>query len=102
MPHSILISFVGEELKDQGGMIETLQDRLSKKRSLASELNIRASGSLRSRGCAVRLTDSENKGTLFWQPPLDPIPNVGPSTPPARDTIAYVATYCRELATLLA
>src|SRR5260370_40639164 len=61
MPYFYFDLVVGEEFKDQGGMIlEDTQIAFEKADSLASELYI-VRPELRSRGCAVRLTDGENK-----------------------------------------
>jgi hypothetical protein len=53
---------------------------LEKADSLASELYI-ARPELRSRGCAVRLTDGENKE--LYRTPLDPIPTWATARPSA-------------------
>jgi hypothetical protein len=63
---------VGEDFKDQGGKIlEDTQIAFEKADSLASELYI-VRPELPWRGCAVRLTDGENKE--LYRTPLDPIP----------------------------
>ena len=72
MPHFYFDLVVDEEFKNQGGMIlEDTQIAFEKADSLASELYI-VSPELPSRGCAVRLTDGENKE--LYRIPLDPIP----------------------------
>ena|ERR1700681_2804874 len=79
MPYFYFDLVVGEEFKDQGGMIlEDSQIAFEKADSLASELYI-VRPELRSRGCAVRLTDGENK-ELYRTPR-------GPQHAAARDTI---------------
>ena len=61
MPYFYFDLVVGEEFKDQGGMIlEDTQIAFEKADSLASELYI-VHPELHSQGCAVRLTDGENK-----------------------------------------
>src|SRR3981189_3106427 len=83
MPYFYFDLVVGEEFKDQGGMIlEDTQIAFEKADSLASELYI-VRPDLRSRGCAVRLTDGENKE--LYRTPLDPIP---------RSAIACTSTRC--------
>jgi hypothetical protein len=72
MPYFYFDLVVGEEFKHQGGMIlEDTQIALEKADSLASELYI-VCPELHSRGCAVRLTDGENKE--LYRTPLVPIP----------------------------
>ena len=95
MPYFYFDLVVGEEFKDQGGMIlEDTQIAFEKADSLASELYI-VRPELRSRGCAVRLTDGENKE--LYRTPLDPIP-VWASTPQRVMLFAYVgnATEAKE------
>jgi hypothetical protein len=82
MPYFYFDLVVGEDFKDQGGMIlEDTQIAFEKADSLASELYI-VRPELRWRGCAVRLTDCENKE--LYRTPLDPIPTW--AWAPARDT----------------
>ena len=72
MPYFYFDLVVGEDFKHQGGMIlEDTQIAFEKTDSLASELYI-VRPELHSRGCAVRLTDGENKE--LYRTPLDPIP----------------------------
>src|ERR1700682_5574864 len=82
MPYFYFDLVVGEEFKDQGGMIlEDTQIAFEKADSLASELYI-VRPELRSRGCAVRLTDGENKE--LYRTRLTPR---GPQHAAARDPI---------------
>src|SRR5207302_3161585 len=75
MPYFYFDLVVGEEFKGQGSMIlEDTQIAFEKADSLASELYI-VRPELRWRGCAVRLTDGENKE--LYRTPLDPNPHVG-------------------------
>ena len=61
MPHFYFDLVIGEEFKDQGGMIlEDTQIAFEKADCLASELSI-VPPELRSRGCIVRVTDDESR-----------------------------------------
>jgi hypothetical protein len=81
MPYFYFDLVVGEDCKDQGGMIlEDTQIAFEKADSLASELYI-VRPELRSRGCAVRLADGENKE--LYRTPLDPIPAWATARPSA-------------------
>jgi hypothetical protein len=72
MPHFYFDLVLGEEFKDQGGMIlEDTQIAFDKADCLATELSI-VRPELRSRGCTVRVTDGENKE--LYRAPLDPVP----------------------------
>ena len=72
MPYYYFDLVIGEEFKDQGGMIlEDTQIAFDKADCLATELSI-VRPELRSRGCTVRVTDSENKE--LYRAPLDPVP----------------------------
>ena len=72
MPYFSFDLVIDEEYKSQGGMIlENSEIALEKAESLASELSV-ACPDLRSRGCAVRVTDYENKE--LHRTPLDPVP----------------------------
>lgn len=72
MPYYYFDLVVGEEIKDQGGMIlEDTQIVYDKADCLATELSI-VRPELRSRGCTVRVTDGENKE--LYRAPLDPVP----------------------------
>jgi hypothetical protein len=71
MPHFYFDLVIGEEFKDQGGMIlEDTQVAFDKADCLAGELSI-VRPDLRSRGCAVRVTDGNNKE--LYRTPLDPL-----------------------------
>jgi hypothetical protein len=72
MPYFSFDLVIDEEFKSQGGMIlENTDGAVEKAESLASELSV-ARPDLRSRGCAVRVTDCENKE--LYRLPLDPLP----------------------------
>src|SRR5207237_1586413 len=89
MPYFYFDLVVGEESKDQGGMIlEDTQIAFEKADSLASELYM-VRPELRSRGCAVRLTDGENKE--LYRTPLDPIPTWAAT---ARRSASYYLPMC--------
>ena len=63
---------IDEQFKGQGGMIlEDTQVAFERAESLASELSV-VRPDLRSRGCAVRVTDYENRE--LYRTPIDPIP----------------------------
>jgi hypothetical protein len=72
MPYYYFDLVVGEDFKDQGGMIlEDAQIAFDKADCLANELSI-VRPELRSKGCAVRVTDGENRE--LYRVPLDPLP----------------------------
>jgi hypothetical protein len=72
MPYFCFDLVIDEEFKGQGGMIlENTEVAFEKAESLATELSC-ARPDLRSRGCAVRVTDYEN--TELYRTPLDPVP----------------------------
>ncbi len=72
MPYFSFDLVIDEEFKSQGGMIlENTEVALEKAESLASELSV-ACPDLRSRGCAVRVMDYENRE--LCRTPLDPLP----------------------------
>ncbi|MFY9952901.1 hypothetical protein [Bradyrhizobium sp.] len=72
MPYYYFDLVIGEEFKNQGGMIlEDTHIAFDKADCLATELSI-VRPELRSRGCAVRVTDGEN--TELYRTPLDAIP----------------------------
>ena len=72
MPYFYFDLVIGEEFKNQGGMIlEDTHIAFDKADCLATELSI-VRPELRSRGCAVRVTDYENRE--LYRTPLDPIP----------------------------
>jgi hypothetical protein len=72
MPYFYFDLVIGEEFKDQGGMIlEDTEIAFDKADCLASELFL-ARPELRSRSCAVRVTDGKSKE--IYRIPLDPLP----------------------------
>ena len=72
MPSFYFDLVIDEEFKNQGGMIlEDAQIAFERAESLASELSA-VRPELRSRGCAVRVTDCENRE--LFRTPVDPIP----------------------------
>jgi hypothetical protein len=72
MPYFHFDLVIGEQFKGQGGMIlEDTEIAFERAESLASELSV-VRPDLRSRGCAVRVTDYENKE--LYRTPIDPIP----------------------------
>src|SRR6185295_15709185 len=75
MPYFNFDLVVGEEFRNQGSMIlEDLAAASDKADQLASELYIVKPG-LRSRGCAIRVTDGH--GNEVYQTPIDPLPAIG-------------------------
>jgi len=71
MPYFHFDLVIDEEFKSQGGMIlEDTEVAFERAESLASELSV-VRPDLRSRGCAVRVTDYENRE--LYRTPLDPI-----------------------------
>ena len=72
MPYFHFDLVIDEQFKGQGGMIlEDTEAASERAESLASELSV-VRPDLRSRGCAVRVTDSESQE--LYRTPLDPIP----------------------------
>ena len=72
MPYFNFDLVIGEDFKNQGGMIlEDSEIAIDKANSLASELRT-VRPDLRSRGCAVRVTDGDSHE--FYRTPVDPIP----------------------------
>jgi hypothetical protein len=72
MPYFSFDLVIDEEFKSQGGMIlESTDVAVEKAESLATELSV-ARPDLRSKGCAVRVTDYENNE--LYRMPLDPLP----------------------------
>jgi hypothetical protein len=72
MPYFYFDLVIDEEFKSQGGMIlEDTQIAFERAESLAIELST-VRPELRSRGCAVRVTDCEDKE--LYRTPVDPIP----------------------------
>jgi uncharacterized protein DUF6894 len=72
MPYFNFDLVIGGNFKSQGGMI--LEDReiaIDKAESLANELCV-VRPELRSRSCAVRVTDRDNNE--LYRTPIDPIP----------------------------
>ncbi len=73
MPYYSFDLVIGEEFKNQGGIIlEDLQVASDKADQLADELS-RVRPELKKKGCAVRVTDGENKE--LYRTPLDPVPS---------------------------
>jgi hypothetical protein len=73
MPYFNFDLVIGEDFKNQGGMIlEGTEIAIDKADSLASELCL-VRPELRSRGCAVRVTDADSKE--FYRTPVDLIPH---------------------------
>ncbi len=72
MPYFNFDLVIGGEFKNQGGMIlEGTENAIDKADSLASELRI-VRPELRSRGCAVRVSDGDSNE--LYRTPVDPIP----------------------------
>jgi len=72
MPYFHFDLVIDEQFKDQGGMIlEDTQVAFERAESLAGELSV-VRPDLRSRGCAVRVTDYENRE--LYRTPIDSIP----------------------------
>lgn len=70
MPYFNFDLVIGEDFKSQGGMIlEDSEIAIDKANSLANELSI-VRPDLRSRGCAVRVTDGESHE--FYRTLIDP------------------------------
>jgi hypothetical protein len=72
MPYFHFDLVIDEQFKGQGGMIlEDAEVAFERAESLACELSV-VRPDPRSRGCAVRVTDDENRE--LYRAPLDPIP----------------------------
>jgi len=72
MPYYSFDLIIGDDYKNQGGMIlEDLDGASDRAVQLASEL-CAVRPELKSRGCAVRVTDTENRE--LYRAPLDPVP----------------------------
>ena len=72
MPYYYFDLVIGQEFKNQGGMIlEDTQIAFDKADCLATELSI-VRPELRSRGCAVRVTDGDSNE--LYRTPIDLIP----------------------------
>ena len=73
MPYYNFDLVIGEEFKNQGGLIlEDLDVASDRAEQLAIELCI-VLPELKTRGCAVRVTDSNN--IELYRTPLDPVPS---------------------------
>ncbi len=71
MPYYYFDLVIGEEYKNQGGIIlEDLDLASDKADQLANELSV-VRPELKAKHCAVRVTDSENKE--LYRTPLDPV-----------------------------
>jgi hypothetical protein len=72
MPYYTFDLVVGEDVKPQGSIIlENLHVASDRAVQLASELS-QVKPELKARGCAVRVTDSDNNE--LYRTPLDPVP----------------------------
>jgi hypothetical protein len=72
MPYYTFDLVIGEEFKNQGSIIlEDLHLASDRADQLANELS-RVKPELKSKGCAVRVTDADNKE--IYRTPLDPVP----------------------------
>ena len=72
MPYYSFDLVIGEEYKNQGGLIlEDMDVATDRAEQLASELCV-VRPELKARGCAVRVTDSDNNE--LHRTPLDPVP----------------------------
>jgi uncharacterized protein DUF6894 len=72
MPYYYFDLVIGEEFKNQGSIIlEDLDVASDRADQLADELS-RVWPHLKSKGCAVRVTDGDNKEV--YRTPLDPVP----------------------------
>ena len=79
MPYFNFDLVFGEDFKSQGGMIlEDTEVAIDKADSLASELCI-VRPELRSRGCAVRVTDTESKSSTVLRSTLSRAAEIVPS-----------------------
>lgn len=73
MPYYSFDLVVGEEYKDQGGLIlENVELAADRADQLATELSI-VHPELREKACSVRVTSSAN--TEVYRRPLDPVPS---------------------------
>ena len=72
MPYYSFDLVIGEECRNQGGLIlEDLDVAFDRAQQLAIELST-VLPELKTKGCAVRVTDSDSKE--LYRTPLDPIP----------------------------
>jgi hypothetical protein len=73
MPYYYFDLVVGEEFKNQGGIIlEDIEVASDRADQLASELS-QVKPELKTRGCAVRVTDGDHNE--LYRTPLDPVPS---------------------------
>ncbi|KRR15282.1 hypothetical protein [Bradyrhizobium retamae] len=73
MPYYSFDLVIGEEYKNQGGLIlENIEIASDRAEQLATELSI-VHPDLKAKGCAVRVTRAEN--AEVYRTPLDPIPS---------------------------
>ncbi|MGV7217184.1 DUF6894 family protein [Bradyrhizobium sp. UFLA05-112] len=73
MPYYYFDLVVGEEFKNQGGIIlEDLEVASDRAEQLANELS-QVNPDLQHRGCAVRVTDRDHNEV--YRTPLDPVPS---------------------------
>ncbi|GLR90448.1 DUF6894 family protein [Bradyrhizobium iriomotense] len=73
MPYYSFDLVVGEEFKNQGGIIlEDIEVASDRAEQLANELS-QVNPDLQHRGCAVRVTDRDHKEV--YRTPLDPVPS---------------------------
>ncbi|MGY4408412.1 hypothetical protein ACVWW4_000148 [Bradyrhizobium sp. LB7.1] len=73
MPYYSFDLVIGEEYKNQGGLIlENVELAVDRAQQLAAELSI-VHPELKSKGCAVRVTSHQN--AEVYRTPLDPIPS---------------------------
>lgn len=73
MPYYSFDLVIGEEFRNQGGIIlENLQLASDRADQLASELSC-VRPELKKKGCAVRVTDRNNRE--LYRTPLDPVPS---------------------------
>lgn len=73
MPYYSFELVIGQEYKNQGGLIlENIELAADRADQLAIELSI-VHPELKAKGCSVRVTSAEN--TEVYRRPLDPIPS---------------------------
>jgi hypothetical protein len=73
MPYYHFDLVIGEEFKNQGAIIlEDLHVASDRADQLANELSL-VRPELKTKGCAVRVTDGDNKE--LYRTPLDPVPS---------------------------
>jgi hypothetical protein len=72
MPYYSFDLVIGEEFKNQGGLIlEDLEVASDRAAQLACELCV-VHPELKTKGCAVRVTNADNRE--LYRTPLDPVP----------------------------